>query len=656
MLVGAIGFIVLVFLPGAWITFGLPLRGIPFWAKLLIGTMLAPLIVCLQFYIIRLLGASFELTAFLLVGLNLPALYLVLKQRSTFWLPDRRTIMAGALVLLILFACIAPLLFDTQRRVYTWEAWSQADVVYRIADGDLIVEDAELAGVRLSYPWAGHVYQAVLSYLINSPPVSNYIWVNLLWLLCIFCFAGGIVTELGGNYLSGVTVVTALSFGVNFVGYIVGHLIPAAFVKAHPLLGNIWGDNRYTPWLDKVAFFGQMYFAMGIFIALVFLIIKQLHESPTQYHLAVICLLLCSLGIIYPVLWPAAVALIGARIITLLFDRSKDRQAGTYRQILALGMVVCISAVVTYADLKLLTQSRAGDSLVSLNRLWYMSQKVAESVVVTSPLLAGFCLVFRRYWRTRRNALIVLGLTALASCMLYVLFDIPWYRNEYKFIFTAAICLAPFPSLALESLFDRLGRMALPAIGFMTIILASPLAYNTYTQLDVLYTKLGPSVNVQSFDLRLDDQNRLAALCDAIRLRTPINTILVLENADLHFPTLVRRQLYAPPFQKEPHPGILITSYEMLTLVKGYSRQILENRKAILEGLFNPEDPMQRAESLDQILAFKRPVALILDRQRNTSLLEWLAKKHGRSLYEGHGLILWLIEPGTELGSPQAGR
>ena len=40
MLVGAIGFIVLVFLPGAWITFGLPLRGIPFRAKLLIGTML----------------------------------------------------------------------------------------------------------------------------------------------------------------------------------------------------------------------------------------------------------------------------------------------------------------------------------------------------------------------------------------------------------------------------------------------------------------------------------------------------------------------------------------------------------------------------------------------------------------------------------------
>src|SRR5271166_6279409 len=86
---GTLGYLVLVFTPGAWITFGLALNGIPFWARLFTGAMLSPLIVCGEFYAIRLTGIPFGPTAVVLVMLNLPATYLIWKRRPNVTSLDR---------------------------------------------------------------------------------------------------------------------------------------------------------------------------------------------------------------------------------------------------------------------------------------------------------------------------------------------------------------------------------------------------------------------------------------------------------------------------------------------------------------------------------------------------------------------------------------
>ena len=94
MLAGVAGVLVLVLLQGiAWVTFGLPLAGIPFWARLLTGTALAPLMVGLQFYTVRVLGVSFENSAYLLVGINLAGSFFYLEAyRRTF---DARFTLCG---------------------------------------------------------------------------------------------------------------------------------------------------------------------------------------------------------------------------------------------------------------------------------------------------------------------------------------------------------------------------------------------------------------------------------------------------------------------------------------------------------------------------------------------------------------------------------
>jgi hypothetical protein len=640
------GFILLILLPGAWITFCLPLKDMSFWGRLLVGVLLAPFVVIVQFFALRLLGASFELTSILLVGINIPAIIPISRRWSRRLPADHRTMTAMGIVFLLMLLSIAPFLVSPEKRLFTWEAWSQADVVYSIANDHLNLEDAELAGVRLSYPWFGHIYQAVLSYLLGTPPVTNYIWTNLIWLVCMFSLAAAIVRELGGNSFSQIMVTVWLAFGVNFVGGAIGPLVPITWVKSYPILGGIWGDSRYLSWLLKVLFFGQMYFAMGFFMAILYLVIKPWPDRFNPCYVALVGLLLCGIGVIYPVLLPPAAALIGARIMTIILDTWIDHTPVSYKEIFALGSVTMLAAVITYVNTQFLIADRGNALLILRNALWVMRWKAIESIIVTGPLLAGLVLVLPRLWKKKRAPLIIMGVGALVSFVLYTLLDIPWWHNEYKFIFTAAICLSPFPSLAMEPVVRRLGRWALPGVAILTIILAAPLTQEVYGNIGA-FTKQGPVVDAHSFDLRLADRELYSGLTDAIREKTPINTVLVLQNTDLYFPTLTQRELYVAPSDPRPHPGILITSDEMLVLVKGYKKSIVEQRRSVVDGLFNPhENGLARAQSLNQVLKLNRPLALVLNERRDATLLEWITtQENGSFLYKQNGLILWFVEP-----------
>lgn len=638
-------YLLLVFLPGAWITFGVPLKGISFWVRLVIAIILAPVIVAAQFYLLRLAGISFQWSSILLVIVNLPALFLIYRRWEKLPPFNGQAVLTGAMLFMIILLAIAPFLLDPQKRIYTWEAWSQADVIYAFANGQLDLQDPELAGMRLSYPWVGQIYQGVASYLIDTPPVSNYIWHNLIWLVCIFFLAGAITAELGGNAFAQVSTAVWLSFCVNFVGVVVQPLIPATLIKAHPLLGGIWGDNRYTPWLDKIVFLGQMYFAMGIFIAILYLMVKYWPEGAKRDYIFLIGLLLIGLGFIYPVMLPPALMVVGVRGLLILIQKRKSLNLSVAAEVIALAIAALLSLGLTVAYSRFLTEARTGASLIYLHDRYTIISRVLESFVVTSPLLAGLALVFWKLWQKKRESLVILGLGAMGSVILYILFDIPWWRNEYKFIFTAAICLAPFLSLALQPIFTRLNRikMAVPALILATLVLAWPFINHIYLKTYSLYTRKGPLVDVNNFALRLDSSQPLAGLIDAIRTETPLDSLVVVDKASFYYPTLTQRQLFAPPMQDQPYPGILVSSEEMDILIKGYPRQVFDQRRAILQALYHSQNPNL---SLMQVMKFNRPIAIVIDDQQDGQLLEWLIKQNqGQVVYKGIGMQLWLIQP-----------
>src|ERR1700680_4106336 len=226
-LLGVLGYLLLVFTPGAWITFGLSLDRVPFWARLLTGAMLSPLVVCAEFYLIRLTGIPFWTTALMLVLVNLPAIYLVWKRRGKLSSMKGSDWLVGAAAIVIPVICVLSLLLTTDARIYSAHAWLHADPVYMFARGQLILEDPTLAGVKLVYPvWSALVFQAVHSFLVNSPPVASYVWGNLLWLICIYGFAAGITSEMGGGKLAQLSSGIWLLLGTNPVGYILMKLAP----------------------------------------------------------------------------------------------------------------------------------------------------------------------------------------------------------------------------------------------------------------------------------------------------------------------------------------------------------------------------------------------------------------------------------------------
>jgi hypothetical protein len=439
-----------------------------------------------------------------------------------------------ASVLLVAVICLVPQLLDSQSRMFTGHAWMHADIIYMLGNGELLPDDPELAGVRLAYPWAGHVFQAGLSYLVDSAPVSSYIWTNLVWLLCLCGFSAYIVAELGGNRFSQITSFVWLCLGLNFAGYILAQALPTAITQ------RFWigGDYRYTPWILKFYFFEQIIFGLGMFSSLVYVMIKRWSNGLTGTHLILVFLLLCGIGIVYPILFVPAGVIVGAKVLSPLMDKTEFEKSVPLREAVGLGIILLIAGLVTFAYLRFISADRVTEAihLPSLTADFAKPAllKIHGGIVAIALFLGMFGLVSRRCWKERRQATFVIVAGAIGSLLLNIFLEIPYWGNEYKFLFTAAVCLSPFAALAMEPLMIRLKRKAVPTFAVITLVLAGPLAHKIYTDypwhkvykhspdLPVLY----PLVNAGNFDLRLDNRERMSVLCDTIRQKTTADTLL----------------------------------------------------------------------------------------------------------------------------------
>jgi hypothetical protein len=383
-----------------------------------------------------------------------------------------------------------------------------------------------------------------------------------------------------------------------------------------------------------------------MFMAILYFTIKRWTEKVSAYPLVLICLLLCGIGIIYPILFPPAFALVVAKAIGMLLSWPKPGGRVIYRQILPLCVVLLIAAIVTFVHYEFVTQDRVSGG-VRLSHLTALMRKILDFFIVTGPLLAGLGLSFSRCWKERPSATLVLVLGALASFALYIVFRLnsQQWTSEYKFIFTAAVCLAPFPPLALENLMDRLGRRALPVFTVIAIMFVFPLAHKVYLRRPHWLPSNRPVVDMQHFDLRLDPSEKFSKLCRTIRLRTPITSIILAEEYQIHFPTLTRRQLYVP-LHDTARPGVNTGSDLQLKVTRGYDAQLIDERRSTLIDLFYSDSKGQRAKAFDQVLELNRPLVIVIDQGRHSSLLKWLTKEgKGNSLYRGNGFVVWLVEP-----------
>ena len=646
------GFLILACLPGCWVTFWAGPSWMKWATRLLVGAALSPALLVTQLYLLRLAGVPFERAVPLLACLNALALIPVIRNFRKLSLPSIGTSLAACLVLGTTFLALAPQYTNRYAVLYSAHAWMHAVPSYMVANGDMFLEEPDLAGVRLAYPWVGHAFQAVLSYVWDSTPAYSYVRTNLLWIVIFYGLFVVLAKEMGLRPFTAGIAPVWLFFGVNFAGEVLHRVAPRH-------LAWLGGDFRNAIWIWYFISPSQMLYAVGAFLAILLILVRPSLWAEPGKNLALVALLLLATGAVYPLLLPPAAALLAGRIAAELTASDCDFHI-RFRRVAILALLAGGAMAVTVAHVALITRDRVTPAVLLSTTgppLEFIHSsapfgKALEYLFVSSPLLIALALIVRKLWTSQRPAVIVLLSGAAASASLYVLLNLHYFQNEYKYIFTSAASLAIFPALALEPLMNRLGRKAIPAAVALTMVLSAPLFTRMY-KYDAFWVNLhGAHVRPSGFNLRLDDSERFAGLTDAIRALTPVRTVIVTEDAGVYLPALTRRQLFVAPRSPKAYPGVSVGADILLEDVKGYDAGLIDSRRAIENELFHSPDPVRVADALDRVLSLKRPVVVIVDNRVHGALQGWLAQSgRGQLLFNGDDLAAWLF-PFAQLAAP----
>lgn len=626
----------LLVLPGAWLAFGLPLRRLSFPGRLAVSGVLSPVVVAAEFYLLRLEGVSFAETAWSLALLNAGSIWLLIRgwQRLQARLSS---FVLFAAAYLILAGCVSvPWLFSKDIRMFTGHPLMHAGILYQFPGGALVPEEPELAGVRLIYPWLGHVYWAVVGWVTNLPPTWLYILTNLVWLFWICILFYEICRVLGASPFSSRIALLWLGLGTN----VLGSLIWSAKLSFFGQWMRFPGDVRFSPFVRQFIVFEVMPFALGLFAALILVSLWALRERQRPWLVAT-AVLLGGIGLIYPVLIPAALSFCG--VLLLLFwwhGRSQQLPNGDRSSILLFAMIGGAAAL-ALGNAHLLLQGRSTAAVTLTAGLRPFLGKLLGAILALGPfLLAGWTLARRRL-PGPEIALLLIG--SLPSVLLWLVFQVSAGHNEYKFIFCAALGLAPLLALAVDRWVPQ--KVSPTFVLLVTLLLIVPALPTLYVQQGMYGFPFFPQVKEEGFFFRLGPSQPEAEWTDAIRARTPPNTVIVLSTSEIFVPGLVGRSVWAPPEQPWPLAGYWAESRFTLLHERGYPATLLDAREAVLHSLYQCGGTCNPAAILAQLKALKRPLAIVFPPREGQDFLAWLAdERQGRLLYrDARGTIVWLL-------------
>jgi hypothetical protein len=237
----------------------------------------------------------------------------------------------------------------------------------------------------------------------------------------------------------------------------------------------------------------------------------------------------------------------------------------------------------------------------------------------------------------------------LASYVLYLSFHISFYDNEYKFIFAVTMCLFPFAAISVARIWIFWPRsVAAASLAALGLLVIGTFCFHLYRNWPAPWARSpgghekDPLLNTAGFYLHLDPSEAWSGVCNAVLERTPSRSVLVLDSSQFYFPGLTARSLYVAA-RNLTYRGINMHADTLDGDLRGYGRQILEERRGILSDIFQATDSGRRERAMDTILALNRPVAIVAE-PRHGALLEWLEhRKTATRLYADNGLSLWLV-------------
>lgn len=650
MAIAILAFSILTLLPGAWLTFGLPLDEVSWPARLALGAALSPAILGVQLLALKFFGLPFEQAAWLILILNLPSLMLIVRHWPRWSMPRwSATTMGGAALFSLLAGYVLlPWTLIQNYRPFAWHALWHTDIVYAFTRATVAPEEPELAGLTLDYGWLGHAYWGIVGWATNLPPTVTYAISNLIWLLIAFVLAYELIRRGLGLQSSAALLGTGLLFlGTNIIG-------ASAWLWAHDMFR--WkfylGDIRYTPFLSKYLGFETMPFAFALVIGLAFVCLLGLRQSIKALP-AILTALLTALGLIYPILFPIGCLLVGGTLFLAVTKLAVGLPDYGWRTWLWLAFGMVVSSLIFLAFMLFVTQDRT-NSVAQLSTHYEMLAKSFQIMSALAPLgLVALPFMLKFLWK-RNGQVLLLAATSLALMMMYVLFNLS--DLEYKYILGATIMLAPLSAAGLDQLFFRQARSRwVWALVIPVALAATNQALMVRTGAQVPDNRVNaPRINEQSFWLTLNASEPDAAWTAAVRDLTPANTIVVTADSHIHLGPFVNRSLYLPSDSNgENTTGYSVDNRFNLLEWRGYPVNLYTKRQQVAATIFQATnfqaiDPRALTAALQALLALNRPIAIHFT-ALNLATVSWLKQQGvGEQLFANPQSVVWLIDPTTQ--------
>jgi hypothetical protein len=633
-------FFALSFLPGAWIMFGFPGKEFNLKTKFALAIALSPAILGIQYLILRILNINFADTARWLIGINIPALFLVVYRlrNDRFHFPISRSLFYGLLIFFIIASFLfIPWLMYPAYRTFSWHALMHSDVVYELTRSNIFPEEPELAGNMLSLGWIPHVTFAVVGWLSNwSPlsmyPISNLIMLAVAFVLCYELGRRGLALSLAASLLSAVL----MFFGTNIIGALVW-----AIQNDNRSFQNILGDTRYTPMMGKYNGFETMPMSFAVLIGLLLICVISL-KMKVKYFPVYIFIFLVSLGLIYPILFP--VGCIVAAVFMVLITSNWMSQAPKYsrKEIISGAASIIIAIVTVLLFLTLVTQDRAKPSFQ-----FEFSGRIAKSLHLVTALfpfyiISAWFLVKSIYHRN--GAVLLLAIASGLMMGLYLFFNLD--DTEYKYIICATISIAPVCAASIDYYLNHYPRWKLPLTFLITISLVGFHVYSFF-----LFDKghirsliNAPMIDQSSFWISLNSTEKMSAWVNIVKQKTPENAIVVADQSTVHLGPFLDRSLYAPAdINGELTAGYSNKNNTLLVGLRGYSESDYEKRMGIVNNLLQGTDETKINAALDTIFSLGRPV-VIRFADENAPSLKYLERKGiGSQLFADSENTIWYI-------------
>lgn len=618
--------------PGAYLAFTLAGGQTPFATRISLAIVLSPFVVGVQILLLAALGLSFPLAAGITLILNLPGLYFIWRARprpffSSDWITPSLCAL-GLAAILVGFWIYAP-----GFRIYSWHNMMQAEAIYQVAQLPRLPEEVGLAGVGLNYAWFGHVQIAAIGRLADVSPFLVFPILNVASLVALFFLALEAVRRLAPDMSlnAGALLTAAALLSPNLAGIVLDYF---------GILGGA-GDLRASTPVHKFMHFDLMSTGVALLMATIVLALSNIDARSFRIHALSLCCL-AALGLIYPLLFPAAFIVTSTAIVTRIgaeWWNGRGLSIAKFDWIAAAAMALPLAVWAFY--LRLLGDGVASVS-AELAQPWQMRTRLIDGALrgmaLWAPLLA---VAVWRVWKMRDAKRLTLLLAGAASGAMYLLFTLPGHV-QYKFLVAAELCLLP---LVLEQAFawlSRLGRAALAgAVAIAAAITALVIPHLAQSHIPWRLLAQAEPLNEAHFTVSASTER--FAWTNAVRERTPRDTIVVhpafLAPVDV-FTQRVSLVAQDPPDAERP--GYTMLARGILEDIKGYPREMVDQRVTILEALYASNVDYTAAHA--NLVSFRRPLAIYLP--LGSGYLAWLqARNEGEALYADSEAVVWIISP-----------